>query len=106
MCQLSFLKFFLSKDEDACSTFDIKLTRAGEGRFVGIVKLRRKLDYEARPAYNIPIIVHDQGSEIKRSSEISVVAEVVDLQDQPPVFKHAPYSVVVPENLPPVSIFN
>jgi hypothetical protein len=91
-----------NKDKDACETFETRLVRGGDGTFHGLVKLRRRLDYETRASYNIPVVVADQGPEVSLSSEISVLVEVVDLQDQPPVFKNSPYSVVVPENLPPV----
>ncbi|CAG0914761.1 unnamed protein product [Notodromas monacha] len=90
-----------SKDSDACGVFDVRLSRIGDGKFMGIVRLKKKLDYELRSSYNIPLIVADQGAEVQLTSEIGIVADVEDLQDQPPVFKHAPYSVVVPENLPP-----
>ena len=100
MCSFSVLSS--PQDEDACQTFEIRLTRLSEGSYSGNIKLKKKLDYEFRSSYNIPLIASDQGAETRRTSEISVLVEVEDLQDQPPVFKHAPYSVIVPENLPPV----
>lgn len=67
-----------------------------------MITLLKKLDYETQPVYNLILKATDSNAKHRLTSTVSVAVEVQDVQDQPPVFIGAPYSIAVQENVPPV----
>jgi hypothetical protein len=93
-------------EDTACKHFKVETEKVGEGQYRGIVTLVRPLDYEQRSAYSLQLRATDGATDpAKRLSTAARIAvQVVDVQDQPPVFLNAPYSATVPERSPPVSV--
>ncbi|XP_050735767.1 cadherin-23-like [Eriocheir sinensis] len=89
------------KSPEACEQFEVRAAQVLEGEFVGIVSLRQILDYERESRYTLVIRASDGGFEKRLSSTATVVVEVQDVQDQPPVFLNAPFSATVREASPP-----
>lgn len=87
-------------DDDVCETFDIATDRISDGNFTAIITLLKPLDYETRSSYILTLLAKDGSPVNPLSSVASVTINVVDIQDQKPVFLNAPYSVTVAENLP------
>ncbi|XP_064094597.1 protocadherin Fat 1-like [Macrobrachium nipponense] len=85
----------------ACEKFEIREARVEEGEYVGIVSLKQLLDYETERKYTMVVRASDGGTEKKLSSTATIVIEVKDVQDQPPIFLNAPYSATVREASPP-----
>ena len=63
----------------------------------GVLTLAEALDYETTQEYNFTVTVRDSG-EVMRSSSADVFIKVADLNDNPPVFDSALYTVSIPEN--------
>ncbi|KAH7969848.1 hypothetical protein HPB52_022369 [Rhipicephalus sanguineus] len=61
----------------------------------GVVTTRVALDREAVPFYNFTVRVRDDGL---LSSSAWVYVEVLDVNDNPPVFEHSRYQLQVPED--------
>ena len=89
-------------DDGACDTFDIRAQELTPGSYVGLISLKRPLDYEARSSYNMLILAQDSGADTQLTSTTNVLIQVNDIQDQKPFFVNAPYSATVQENTPPV----
>lgn len=85
----------------ACKKFEIREARVAEGEYVGIISLRELLDYETERQYTMAVRASDGGLEKRLSSTATVVIEVKDVQDQPPIFLNAPFSTTVREASPP-----
>ncbi|KAK4297363.1 hypothetical protein Pmani_030214 [Petrolisthes manimaculis] len=85
----------------ACEKFEVREARVSEGEYVGIISLRQLLDYETQTHYNIAIRAHDSGRETSLSATTTVMVEVLDVQDQPPIFLNAPFTATVREASPP-----
>ena len=90
-------------DRETCDTFEVRAQELSPGSYVGLISLKRPLDYEARSSYNLVVRALDGGPEGARASITNVLIEVEDVQDQKPFFVNAPYSATVPENTPPGS---
>lgn len=60
----------------------------------------RPLDYETRSSYSMTVKATDRAKDPKRrlTATANIVIDVLDIQDQPPVFINAPYSATVSEN--------
>lgn len=69
------------------------------------ITVRKPLDYEQRSAYVLTLKAMDSGSNPMKAFA-SVAIDILDVQDQPPIFVNAPYSATVPENTAPVRYFN
>ena len=70
---------------------------------MGLISLKRPLDYEARSSYNMIILAQDSGTVPGRlSSTTNVLIQINESQDQKPFFVNAPYSATVKENTPAV----
>jgi len=82
---------------DACETFDIFESPLNPGEFIGLVVLKKPLNYEERSSYNLVVQAQDLGEDQILSSTANVLIQVEDIQDQDPVFLNAPYSATVPE---------
>uniref|UniRef100_A0A8C6NV07 Protocadherin-16 n=1 Tax=Nothobranchius furzeri TaxID=105023 RepID=A0A8C6NV07_NOTFU len=63
---------------------------------IGSLILAEKLDFEVVPTYNLIVVVSDRGVP-QRSSSVSILISVTDVNDNPPVFSRTDYSVVLSE---------
>lgn len=85
----------------ACVKFEVREARVAEGQYVGIISLKEQLDYEMERQYTMVIRASDGGPEKRLTTTTTVVIEVKDVQDQPPIFLNAPFSTTVREASPP-----
>ncbi|ALC44966.1 Cad74A [Drosophila busckii] len=94
-------------ENDICDIFGIRAVKLADGNYTARVALKQPLDFESRPSYIMTIVASDSALENRLSSFATISINVVDVQDQLPVFTNAPYSATVPENTPPgVSILS
>lgn len=85
--------------ESPCDYFDILTIKKDEGNYSAEIRLLRPLDYETRKSYTLTILAKD-GSHINSlMSNATININVIDAQDQPPIFYGGPYSATVRENL-------
>jgi protocadherin Fat 4 len=63
----------------------------------GVIETSAEIDYEGRTSYNFVAIVTDLGNP-PLNSTVPVTIEIVDLNDNPPVFDASVYSVAISEN--------
>lgn len=63
---------------------------------VGTLLLAEGLDFEAKPLYNLTVVVSDRGVP-QRSSSVAAVITVGDVNDNAPVFSRAEYTVSLSE---------
>ncbi|PSN50227.1 hypothetical protein C0J52_07794 [Blattella germanica] len=89
-------------NEDVCSTFGIETEKIGEGDYVGIIYLLKPLDYEQRSGYSLVLKATDLASDptARLTAVAKVAIDIVDIQDQPPIFLNAPFSATVAEGTP------
>ncbi|XP_044726882.1 cadherin-23 [Chrysoperla carnea] len=83
-------------DSEICSTFRIYTEKIPEG-YKAQITLSRPLDYETRSTYLLTLMAMDSGSKPLKTFA-NLVIDVIDVQDQPPIFLNAPYSATIPEN--------
>lgn len=83
-----------------CETFNVITDRISDGNFTAIITLIKPLDYETRSSYILTIVAEDDATLNPLSSVTTVSINIVDVQDQEPVFLNAPYSVSIQENSP------
>ncbi|XP_050337354.1 cadherin-23 [Bactrocera neohumeralis] len=88
------------QENDICDTFDVRAERISDGNYTARVTLKKPLDYESRPSYIMTVAASDGALDNRLTSFASVSINVVDVQDQPPIFTSAPYSATVAENTP------
>ena len=88
-----------TKSPDACDVFDIQAQERGPGSYIGLVTLKKPLDFEARSSYDMVVVAEDQSPDKPLSSTANILIEVTDVQDQPPAFLNAPFTATVPENV-------
>lgn len=74
------------------------------GQFVvhprtGHLTLTRHLDYEAAQRHSLMLTATDAG-EPSLSANLTILVEVQDVNDNPPVFERPSYSVTMPESKP------
>ena len=65
-------------------------------RLRGSIKLLRKLDYESRKQFKVVV----EASDGKYKSNMTLTIDVVDTNDNPPVFRRPGYDVYLPEVVP------
>jgi len=65
--------------------------------------LTKPLDFETRSSYILTIQAKDGALVNPLTAVASVAVNVLDVQDQPPVFINSPYSATIPENTKEVS---
>ncbi|XP_035482204.2 protocadherin-16 [Scophthalmus maximus] len=63
---------------------------------VGTLLLAEGLDFETKPLYNLTVVVSDRGVP-QRSSSVAAVIAIGDVNDNPPVFSSAEYTVSLSE---------
>ena len=66
----------------------------------GEVYLHHSLDYEQSHSHRVVIIAEDQGSAVRRSSNMTLTVNVKDINDNGPVFTEAVYDFYVSEGAP------
>ncbi|XP_017481610.1 PREDICTED: cadherin-23, partial [Rhagoletis zephyria] len=86
------------QENDICDTFDVRAVRIADGNYTARITLKKPLDYESRPSYIMTVAASDGALENRLSSFASVSINVIDVQDQPPIFTNAPYSATLAEN--------
>lgn len=64
-----------------------------------MVRLQREIDYEREKALNFTVWVHDSGIP-QLSSSADVFVNVINVNDNDPVFSQSEYRAAVPENSP------
>ncbi|XP_016921882.1 cadherin-23 isoform X3 [Apis cerana] len=91
-----------SRDDDVCDVFNVSTEKLAEGKYDVQISLAKSLDYERRNSYLINLLAIDGASDVSRrlQARATVAVDVLDVQDQPPVFLNAPYSAALPENTP------
>lgn len=72
----------------------------------GLIKVNKNLDYERKTFYNLKVQVNDNGSPSANFVTASVTIDIVDVNDNAPIFVDSPYSVQVLENLPPALLLS
>lgn len=72
---------------------------------MGIVTLAQPLDFEKQSAHSLMIRATDSNPKKRLSSTANIAINVLDVQDQPPVFVNAPYSATLKENTPEVCTY-
>ncbi|XP_037949446.1 cadherin-23 [Teleopsis dalmanni] len=87
-------------ENDICDTFAVSAERISEGNYTAKITLKKPLDFESRPSYIMTVAASDSALDNRLTSYASVSINVIDVQDQPPVFTNAPYSATVEENTP------
>ncbi|XP_076162482.1 cadherin 74A [Ptiloglossa arizonensis] len=92
-----------SRDDDVCEVFSINTEKLAEGKYDVQITLMKPLDYERRNSYLINLLAVDGASDVTKrlQARATVAVDVLDVQDQPPVFLNAPYSAALPENTAP-----
>ncbi|KAM6907301.1 protocadherin-16 [Xenentodon cancila] len=63
---------------------------------IGTLLLSEGLDFETKPLYNLTVVVSDRGMP-QRSSSVAAVISIGDVNDNPPVFSRAEYTVSLSE---------
>ncbi|XP_041864356.1 protocadherin-16 [Melanotaenia boesemani] len=63
---------------------------------VGTLLLAEMLDFETKPFYNLTVVVSDRGVP-QRSSSVAALISIGDVNDNPPVFSRAEYTVSLSE---------
>lgn len=92
-----------AEDVESCDYFTINTVRDNsgeEGRYNGIVILKKPVDYEKRSSYVMSILAVDKGTPAQ-SSSVNLLIIVNDYQDNPPFFLQSPYTVFISEGTPP-----
>ena len=90
------------RDIDENSVISFSLSDDFNGTFVvgadnGTIILTKSLDYEMAQSYRFSVVAEDAGSpSLTNSSQVFI--EVVDLNDNPPIFDSEIYRVSIPEN--------
>ena len=90
------------RDIDENGQFYFSLTEGHFDSFAvdpmsGLITTSAPIDYEERPFYNITAVVRDMGNS-SRSTSVQVEVEVIDLNDNPPIFDQPSYSRNITEN--------
>ncbi|KAI9558883.1 hypothetical protein GHT06_015672 [Daphnia sinensis] len=90
------------KSPEGCEKFAVRSQRIAPGKFAGIVSARSGLNYEESSRFTLVLQAEDLAKEpgSALTSTATITVEVLDVQDQPPVFLNAPYRPVIQENSP------
>ncbi|CRK98096.1 CLUMA_CG011464, isoform A [Clunio marinus] len=87
--------------DSPCDYFDVITIKKSEGNYLAELRLIKPVDYESRKSYVLTILAQDGSRDSPLTSNATVNINVIDAQDQPPVFYGEPYSVVLQENMEP-----
>ncbi|XP_063973499.1 cadherin-23 isoform X2 [Diachasmimorpha longicaudata] len=92
-----------SVDDDTCIVFHVTTEKISEGKYDVRITLVQSLNYERRNSYLIALLATDGAGDISKrlQANATVAVDIIDVQDQPPMFLNAPYSAAIPENTSP-----
>uniref|UniRef100_A0A8C2EV69 Cadherin domain-containing protein n=1 Tax=Cyprinus carpio TaxID=7962 RepID=A0A8C2EV69_CYPCA len=79
--------------------FELEVRDGGEDNKIPILKLQRALDRERHSEHHLVLIALDGGNPPK-SGIMNITINVIDINDNRPVFSKDVYSVTITENLP------
>lgn len=85
--------------DSPCDYFDVVTIKRGEGNYTAELRLLKPLDYETRKSYTLIMIARDGSRENSLNSNATININVIDAQDQPPMFYNGPYTASLNENL-------
>lgn len=88
-----------SSHENPCDYFDIVTIKRDEGNYTVEIRLLKPLDYETRKSYALTMLATDGSRDNPLTSNATININVLDAQDQPPLFFGGPYSATIEENL-------
>uniref|UniRef100_A0A336M3U9 CSON011722 protein n=1 Tax=Culicoides sonorensis TaxID=179676 RepID=A0A336M3U9_CULSO len=92
--------------DDTCDVFEVTTEKISDGRYNASIKLIKQLDFESRPSYVLTLLAKDGAKSNPLSAFATISINLIDVQDQPPIFINAPYSITLHENTPAhVSVF-
>lgn len=87
--------------DSPCDYFDIVTIKRGEGNYTAELRLLKPLDYETKKSYALTVLARDGSRDNPLSSNATININVIDSQDQPPLFYGGPYTATLEENLGP-----
>lgn len=87
--------------DSPCDYFDIVTIKRSEGNYTAELRLLKPLDYETRKSYALIVLARDGSRDNPLSSNATININVIDSQDQPPLFYGGPYTASIEENLGP-----
>ena len=100
------IDFISATDGDSGQNAEIRFNLTGEGSedfmidpVTGVISIAQSLDREQQPVYRLTVIAYDLGIPTLMDTAV-VIIQVIDINDNPPVFTQSEYSVVVSENVP------
>ncbi|XP_078810323.1 protocadherin alpha-3 isoform X25 [Oryzias latipes] len=93
--QFSIQQYKLSQNEH----FRVEVKDRGENRKVPFLVLQKQLDRETSEKHKLRLTAVDGGKPVK-SGNIEIIVDVLDVNDNSPVFTKETYSVTVKENIP------
>lgn len=85
--------------DSPCDYFNVVAIAQSEGNYTAEIRLKKPVDYESRKLYVLTIVARDGSSENPLSSNATVNINVIDDQDQRPIFYGEPYTATLQENL-------
>ncbi|KAJ8371733.1 hypothetical protein AAFF_G00302800 [Aldrovandia affinis] len=89
------LRFYrLSQNEN----FDLEVKNRGEDKIPFLI-LKKPLDREKEPKLNLVLTAYD-GGKPERSGSVNIIVNVIDINDNAPVFDRQVYTIVLQENVP------
>lgn len=86
--------------KSVCDSFQVDTIQISPGNYTARITLKRALDFETQPTYVLILTARDNAISKKLSAQASISINVLDVQDQVPVFINAPYSATIEENTP------
>lgn len=88
----------------ACDVFSIESRRLGTGKYSATIKTKVPLDYEQVQSYKLSLVARGKrpspirGMPLETDATINI--NLLNVQDEGPVFMNAPYSLSIEENRP------
>ncbi|XP_018607246.2 protocadherin alpha-8-like isoform X22 [Scleropages formosus] len=79
--------------------FQLEITELSEDSKIPFITLKKSLDRELIPQYNMQLTAIDGGSP-KKSGTLNITVVVLDANDNAPICGQQKYTVTIPENVP------
>lgn len=99
--KLTCLRENIEEFDSPCDYFAIIAERKSEGNYSIHLRLIKSLDFESRKSFVMTMVAQDGSRDNPLSANATININVIDAQDQPPVFIGEPYSVSLRENMEP-----
>lgn len=91
----------VAADENGiCDVFNVQTSKLSDGNYSASIALKKQLDYESKSSYVLTLMARDNAIENQLTAYATVSINVIDVQDQAPIFLNPPYSAIVNENTP------